>query len=390
MVSIITTETFPNGLAASARIRNYAKCLAEIGLDVKVLCVNRCEDPKKPIGNDSPQGVLDGYSYHYLGNSTRKSSNAFVNKCHQLLDIIKLLGVLLSYNKKDTVIIYSYSVLLFKLITILSVLIHFKVFFELNEHPSIMFKGFTMDDDSERDLKRLKRKLDRVDGIICISPSLAGLLKKCGIAPAKIHIVNMVVDVQKFMGLTKDNSIEEYIGYCGAADNNKDGVDSLINAFSIIAKKHPNTRLYIMGPKRPDCKNEELVHELGLSQKVIFTGMISPDQLPRMLINAQVLALARPQSRQSDYGFPTKLGEYLCTGNPVVVTAVGDIPLFVKDEESAYLAQPDNISSIAMKLEEALSQKEKSRVIGENGQRVANEFFSYERVLSQLRNAMNL
>ena len=77
------------------------------------------------------------------------------------------------------------------------------------------------------------------------------------------------------------------------------------------------------------------------------------------------------------YGFPTKLGEYLLTENPVVVTSVGDIPLFLRHGESAYLAEPGNPEDIAAKIEDALSSPNASSV-GKKGAEIAKQCFNSE------------
>ena len=51
--------------------------------------------------------------------------------------------------------------------------------------------------------------------------------------------------------------------------------------------------------------------------------------------------MARPDSRQARGGFPTKLGEYLATGKPVCVTKVGEITVYLEDNVSAFLAEPE-------------------------------------------------
>ena len=99
--------------------------------------------------------------------------------------------------------------------------------------------------------------------------------------------------------------------------------------------------------------------------------------MPQVLKNAKILALARPQSLQNTYGFPTKLGEYLLTGNPVVITRVGDIPLFLKDKESALMSDCHDIQAFADNLLWALDNYEEAQIIGERGKRVAEEHFNY-------------
>lgn len=389
MIYIITTETFPNGFAATQRIKCYAKSIVGLGQQCEVLCLNRCENPCAPLGNTKTTGEIDGYIYRYMGSSTMLQ-RMWKNTLHQVTDTLRLvLLIMRRFKKSDKVILYSYNSVLRKVVVILSRFIGFEVYFEMNEHPSIQMSGFRMDDDNPNDRNRLKKALKGIDGFLCISSSLKDLLVRSGIDESKIHIVNMLVDTSRFAGIEKQN-VEPYIGYCGAADNKKDGVDQLIKAFDKIAHKYPNLKLYIMGPKREDCKNEELAKKLGIDDRVLFTGMVSSGELPQKLVNARILALDRPQSRQAKYGFPTKLGEYLLTGNPVVVTSVGDIPLFLKDCESAYLVEPDNIEEFATKLDYILSRNEDSRQVGLNGREVALKHFSGQCLKSQLKIAMNL
>lgn len=99
--------------------------------------------------------------------------------------------------------------------------------------------------------------------------------------------------------------------------------------------------------------------------------------MPQILKNATVLALDRPDSLQAQCGFPTKLGEYLLTENPVVVTKVGDIPLFLKDGETALLAEERNPYEFSSKLLWALDHPAEAIEIGKAGAQVAMREFNY-------------
>lgn len=389
MIYIITTETFPYGLAATQRIKCYAKSVVELGYTCKVICVNRCENPVKPLGNVNAKGVIDGYQYQYIGGSSL-IQKGWRNSLNQLVDTLRLVAVMLfSFTRKDKVILYSYNPVLLTLVVAISIIKGYKVYFELNEHPSVLHSLFKVQGETLPDLIRIKRRLKGLDGMLCISSSLKDLLCRCGISEEKVFIVNMLVDASRFAEIQKEDK-EPYIGYCGAADNNKDGVDQLIKAFSKVHNQLPDLKLYIMGPKATNSNNEELVRELGIEGSIVFTGMINSDLMPQMLKNATILALDRPQSIQAQYGFPTKLGEYLLTGNPVVVTSVGDVPQFLKDGESAYLVEPDNVEAFALKLEFVLSHPDESKQIGQNGREVALKYFSGKQIMSQLKAAMSL
>ncbi|MBR6972702.1 MAG: glycosyltransferase [Bacteroidales bacterium] len=188
----------------------------------------------------------------------------------------------------------------------------------------------------------------------------------------------MTVDPSRFLGLKKESTCERYIAYCGAVSNYKDGVDVLIRAFSIVAKKISDINLYVIGgfPFKKDKEIDyALVNSLGLNDRVVFTGPIPREQMPQMLKNAEALVLSRPDNVQAKYGFPTKLGEYLLTENPVVLTRVGDIPKFLTDGESAFLAEPGDVAGIASKIEAALTFPGASSV-GKMGASVALREFN--------------
>ena len=121
----------------------------------------------------------------------------------------------------------------------------------------------------------------------------------------------------------------------------------------------------------------ELIENLGVKNSVIFTGIVSAAEIPQILKNATVLALDRPDSLQAQCGFPTKLGEYLLTENPVVVTKVGDIPLFLKDGETALLAEERNPHEFSSKLLWALEHPAEAIEIGKAGAQVAMREFNY-------------
>lgn len=248
-----------------------------------------------------------------------------------------------------------------------------ELYHERTEHPNVVKLRFKFEQ------KRYLDACKKLSGMFVISTSLKKYFSEIGVPDDKISIVNMTVDPQRFEGVEKQSVADKYIAYCGTASNNKDGVNKLIEAFGIVAQRHSDVKLYIIG-KAPSAQDEsgnlQLIESLGLKDKVVFTGVIQASDMPQMLKNASVLALARPDNLQAQNGFPTKLGEYLLTGNLVVVTAVGDIPLFLKDGESALVAEPGNTQEFAEKLCWAIEHPTEANNIGERGKCVALESFN--------------
>ena len=278
---------------------------------------------------------------------------------------------------KEGDIIYTYNVSL--LTRMCEEVKGVKVYAERTEHPeaAIAFPNPLL----ALSETEITTTLKNLAGLFVISNPLKKYYENLGINSSKIHIINMTVDVERFQKLYKTQNREKYIAYCGTASNNKDGVDQLIRAFALVAKQHSDVKLYIIGktPSHKDSSdNLKLIRNLSIEDRVVLTGVVSSEKMPQLLKNAGVLALARPDNLQAKYGFPTKLGEYLLTENPVVVTYVGDIPLFLKDGVSALISEPSNVEMFADKLLWALNNPGEAAIIGKAGATIAIKHFNSE------------
>lgn len=271
-------------------------------------------------------------------------------------------------NEGDTVVVFDAQRMLFSLIKKKGV----RVFTERTEHP-FAYSVRTIN------MRKYVECCKYLEGLFVISTALKSYFIQEGVPEEKIHIINMTVDPQRFEGLIKQHVEVPYIAYCGSASNTKDGVDELIKAFSIVAQKYSHYQLYIIGKgitKEDDSSQLRLIKELNLQDRVVFTGIVSAEQMPQLLKNASILALDRPDNLQAKYGFPTKLGEYLLTENPVVITSVGDIPVFLKDGESALISEPQNAEDFSRKMIWAIEHPDEAKVIGKKGADVARRCFN--------------
>ena len=250
-----------------------------------------------------------------------------------------------------------------------------KVYHEMTEKPGLSDQfGWYSDFENKLYFKSIKH----LDGTAVISTAIRDDMIKLGAQPEKVHIINMTVDSSRFKNLIKQGC-EKYIAYCGTATNNKDGVDQLIKSFAIFSSAHTDYKLYIIGEapsKSMVGTNIELAEDLGVGDKVVFTGIVPANDIPQMLKNAVMLALDRPDNEQAKYGFPTKLGEYLLTENPVVVTSVGDIPLFLTDGDNALLSKPDDPEEFASKMSWVAEHPKEAEEIGKKGAMVAMNHFN--------------
>lgn len=246
-----------------------------------------------------------------------------------------------------------------------------RIVFEVTEHPSVL-------KPNKKDLDKYLNALRKVDTLFVISNSLMNYFQEMGFSANMLHVINMFVDTDRFRNLKKQSK-EHSIAYCGAVSLAKDGVDVLIKAFAHFIKKHPDYTLYIYGAFVNDdtkLKLEQLRDYCHVNQSVVFTGPIAYSEMPQRLVNASILALSRPNNLQNANGFPTKLGEYLATGNPVVVTSVGEIPVFIQDGINGYVSKPDDYMSFAEKLDEAANALVNGINVGVKGKELAFHEFN--------------
>jgi glycosyltransferase involved in cell wall biosynthesis len=196
--------------------------------------------------------------------------------------------------------------------------------------------------------------------------------------PKLLHLP-MTVDLERFNKEIQaiDGFEMPYIAFVGVMNDAKDGVSILIKAFVKIAIKFPKLKLYLIGGWNYDTPiHSQLIKENRMEDKIFWKGELDRDQIPAIIKNATLLALPRPDSKQAQGGFPTKLGEYLSTGNPVCATTVGEIPDYITDGDSVFFAKPGSVTSFAEAMDRALCDSENAKRVGLNGRKVAEREFN--------------
>ena len=360
MLYILRNTFSPNG-ASSNRAMAYYHAMDAMGIEGTVVIL-------QPDAKNSR--IEERFKHLKIVHcwDDANSSNRLIKRLFYYINIFKFFRRLKSGDK---VYVYGSLPCIHQLVKKNGV----DVYLEVTEHPSIYPLKTRYCGNS---LKRAFSDCKRLKGLFVISTNLKEFYIQQGVDERKIHIINMIVDTKRFEGVSK-NSDKRYVCYCGNGNNRKDKVDELILSFKKVSESFPDVSLMIVGPKKQVFKDEkdnvELVKELDLNDKVVFTGALPADQIPQILVNSEVLVLRRPDTLQNRAGFATKLGEYLASGSLVIASTVGDIPLFLKDGDSALLVPPGNSAAFEEKLSWALSHREESRVIGERGKLVAQRSF---------------
>lgn len=167
----------------------------------------------------------------------------------------------------------------------------------------------------------------------------------------------------------------------------KDNVDNIIVAFSKISDKYRDINFFLYGaPSQADKQYlEKVIEQNNLKERVFIKNRVNFEEVPQIVKNAYILVSSQPNTKRAEGGFPTKLGEYMATGVPTLLTDVGEITQYVQDGIHVHIVPPENPLLYAEKLEFIINNYEHCKKVAENAQKYLEENFDYLAVAKKLK-----
>lgn len=184
----------------------------------------------------------------------------------------------------------------------------------------------------------------------------------------KIIIGSIYVDTEFFKKEKEIWEREKVVGYIGNLEERK-GVKELIEAISIINKKHQDIKFIIGGVG----SLEKLVKDFSSRNvNVKFMGFIPKRDLPRYYNSMRLLVL--PSYSE---GLPNVILEAMACGTPVLATPVGAIPDIIKDEETGFIMEDNSPECIAKNVLRAIEHPNLEK-IAKNALLLIQNKFTYK------------
>ena len=219
--------------------------------------------------------------------------------------------------------------------------------------------------------------LSRSDRITTVSPSLVEKLSGLDFSAGLItNGVDTDIfrpmeggDTRRELGIGEDEFV---IGFSGSVERWY-ALDEMIRALPEILQIRPKTRLLIVGGSLfTGYQNElrSLAEDLGVIDRVIFTGTKPYQELPRYIacMDACTIPLSPPQ--WGDIALPNKFFEYSACGKPIIMRPIPDVMRIGGPHLRVYRTQKEYIDHIRTLVEDPVtysinlenhSWKEKSR-----------------------------
>lgn len=375
-------KPFPHGMAAAKRRLCYAKGLMAAGNKVDVVVCQKTFNPGE-ADNLPSKGKYEGIPYVYICGTTRhaKWNKILRGIDYNILDYVRSFMYALRHIKKgDVVFAYYYSILLQVLILFAVKLKGAKIVKETCEHPSALRRG-----------PKIERKLSdwfefnfvmpHYNGFIAISRSLEQFVKQYKSPKASSIIVPILVDSEYDKHVYDEQERPyptPYIIHTGTMQEQKDSISKILRAFARFKNETgTDCKLVFTGPHaNKKCRYLPLIAELGIEKDVELVGLVSTEEVARLQHFATMTIIYKSDNLQTRNCFPTKLGEMLLSGIPVITTTIGDASLYLENGVSAYIIEPDDENGIVKYMREILDFPNKAESISQAGKLIAMKDFN--------------
>jgi glycosyltransferase involved in cell wall biosynthesis len=160
--------------------------------------------------------------------------------------------------------------------------------------------------------------------------------------------------------------------WCGMVDGYIRDVYFLIDALALVRTVRGRAaRLRIVGPCSEIGRTKLYAHAeaRGIDlARIEIAGFVSDEQLSEYCLQADALLMPLWNDDRSVTRFPTKLGQYLAAGRPIVTAQVGEIPYYLSEQTAVFYA-PGNANSLAHALESVLADPVSAEAIAQLGMR---------------------
>ena len=234
-----------------------------------------------------------------------------------------------------------------------------------SRHPEVPYLLTLQEGDPLREIERKVRCVRswflnvfrRADGLQAISRFLLDWGMRLGFQGRSAEVIPNGVPLAQFSASIAPDVRRATRAEFGFADPDfvvlttsrlvkKNGVDLLIRA---LVQLPDSVKLLIVGTGPLTAEYATLVRSLDLTARVVFAGMRSYGDLPRLYAAAD--AFCRPSRTE---GFGNSFIEAMAAGVPVVATPVGGIVDFAQDGVNCLLAAPENSAAVAQAVQKLL------------------------------------
>ena len=222
--------------------------------------------------------------------------------------------------------------------------------------------------------------------IVCSQATKRDVMKFFRIRTEKIDVIPLGLNTKRFFPLRDENKTREikqkyklpenFILFVGTLEPRKN-LSLLVKAYGLLPDDLKRRySLFIIGAKGWKYSSIfQLIKELGLTEKIIFPGRVSDEELRGVYSAATLLAFP---SLYEGFGLPVL--EAMACHTPVLTSNISSLPEVAG--EAAYLVNPLSETEISKGLQKLLESKDLREALKQKGIQRVQEF-SWERTTQE-------
>ena len=368
----LASHFYPIMDASTRRIHSYLKSFASHGNEVIVLVFY-------PQATNN-EGVVDGIKYRCITSLDYLKAGPLLRMFYRAKsiirsgnDIIKMKPTALLTNS-DSFSVNIWYALISKFLGVYYIV-------EKTEYPY----GFHTLKSYQKTL--VLKKLKIYSKVITISKELFAFYKRIG---RPVFLLPMTIDPSIFDSI-KRGERKPYIAVSFGV-NLRDGLFDTIKVYERyleIRGEKEKLALVLIGDfdrlckLHPECKEILFyIKSKGLESHISFTGRITPEKVCELLANATCLVTT--PTKYDSGGFPTKLGEYMLSGTPIVLTVAGEVNNYLKNNEHALISQPEDMCNVSFNISFIQDNPDFGEYLAENAKSLAQKAFNSDTYIDDL------
>ena len=228
--------------------------------------------------------------------------------------------------------------------------------------------------------------LSNADAVVVVSSPLREHVISLGVQPKKIHVMPNGVNCERFRPGAPEPDVRRklkldggpVLGFVGGL-RPWHGVEILPKLLRRLRARHRDVRLVIAGEGQLRSDLERGFEKRGLSQNVIFTGLLAHEEMPAVIRLFDLALAPYPRADHAFYFSPLKLFEYMACGVPVVAAKLGQIAEIVRHGKTGLLYPPGRLDALTAQCEKLLTNAKLRATLGQAASKLVHRHFTWEK-----------
>jgi glycosyltransferase involved in cell wall biosynthesis len=344
-VIVLIPYSYPGGTAASLRVFNFVEGLVACRQKVHVLALYHAPSRRSKTAMYLEHNVAEHFvfskrydlQFKNLFSYTATVAKSFYETVNKIAEIEK---VRLAYIYDGTSYAYFNSVS--KLLQRLKI----PITFDITELRDSNYTLQTLVNAKDLSLK------GKISNVLLFPDYYFG---KTIVLKRATFFISISTSLKKYLGSYGKPVIivPGFERFTHSTNNARPGARiKLVYVGSLIERDDPHTLKLVVDEALHHYRNVEVrfIGRYGASiggkkyvkelqqvhgNRIVSLGEVPEDKMEEELRNADIMILSRKDSLEDRCAFPTRLAEYLALGKAILVSPIGDIPLYLTDGADA-------------------------------------------------------